>query len=281
MKYKAIEAPEPDEASPGCPFFDRDMPAQLSLEGTHSHLLKQVKRPFVLRLFRGRQLDQRLIHSDQDISETMRKICQEDIDAFEIEEVIAEGPTPTPQYAEFFTEEDGKMHLTPIMELFSLLDYLKNKSAENSEEQDGEPIDQETLAAIIADDVAREKIRIRVPEPMRESTDLMRAFDFSSTSAEPLTAQAGPAACVASSSGTSPMANEETAKDSCTVVDKAPTQELALPAPDEQSSPNQSPTEVNLSWMGESPDQNQLQRLVRFMNVLTDMITGYSCPESK
>ncbi|KAH9442461.1 hypothetical protein MJO28_015373 [Puccinia striiformis f. sp. tritici] len=98
------------------------------------------KKPCLIRMFKGDELDENYVYTDSDMVSIISRIVTENIDCFEIEEV----QTATYDRLKFFNDKEcdvGKgsseweeiVHKTPIQELFSMIEFLREQARDGPE----------------------------------------------------------------------------------------------------------------------------------------------------
>ncbi|PLW43287.1 hypothetical protein PCANC_17376 [Puccinia coronata f. sp. avenae] len=98
------------------------------------------KKPCLIRMFKGDELDENFVYTDQDMVSIITRIVNEEVDCFEIEEV----QTATYERLKFCTEHTGPshedpgeweeiVHKTPIQELFSMIEFLREQVRDPSD----------------------------------------------------------------------------------------------------------------------------------------------------
>ncbi|OAV91722.1 hypothetical protein PTTG_07279 [Puccinia triticina 1-1 BBBD Race 1] len=96
------------------------------------------KKPCLIRMFKGDELDENFVYTDSDMVSIISRIVDENVDCFEIEEV----QTATYDRLKFFNEEstvdaasgwEEIVHKTPIQELFSMIEFLREHARDSSE----------------------------------------------------------------------------------------------------------------------------------------------------
>ncbi|KAA1087114.1 hypothetical protein PGT21_022852 [Puccinia graminis f. sp. tritici] len=100
------------------------------------------KKPCLIRMFKGEELDENFVYTDHDMVSIISRIVNENIDCFEIEEV----QTATYERLKFFNEDSKAeakspgweeiVHKTPIQELFSMIEFLREQARDTSELED-------------------------------------------------------------------------------------------------------------------------------------------------